>query len=363
VEGGSLVTASQSLCIRGYQNGDEEQINLLFNLVFQSDRSLEEWRWKFQENPAGGSIITVAEEAGTIYGQYASLVIPFKFQDQTVLAAQPVDNLIHPDLRGGGKLQFSLFARQHSLAQENDIAFGFGFPNKVAYAVGKRLLRYQDLERLPNLFRRLSWRHTLRRRLPRLPRWLVEAVGSLSSRLYRLSLTDREKEGIIIKEVPVFDGRVNALWEEAKKTYGVLAVRDQQHLNWRYAAKPSDRYTLLIGEKVGILAGYIVLKVKQEREGVVGLIVDLLAMEDAAVEDALIRGALRRLSRMQVDYVHCWMLREDRLYQALERCGFQDHPAFPPVPVVFQVFSGGIDEGFLKDPRHWHLTLGDCDNV
>jgi Acetyltransferase (GNAT) domain len=360
------VTASDSLCVRGYQNGDEEQINRLFNLVFQADRSLAEWRWKFQENPVGlplNMAITVAELEGKIVGQYASIMVPFKLADKVVLAAQPVDNLVHPEFRGGGRLQLQLFALQPAVAKKGGVVFGFGFPNEIAYAAGKRLLNYQDLGPLPTLFLRLSWRHSFRRRFPKLPGWLVKIVGFLSVNLYKTSLAWHGRRDLVLREVSNFDARINALWESAKDSYDILAVRDRQTLNWRYAMKPFAQYTILINERQGIVAGYIVLKVNRQEQAVVGLIVDIFSLADSMVEEALVRGALSWFSGKGTDYVLCRMLRDDRIYSTLLRCGFQEHAAFAPLPVVYHVFTEEIDERCLREACRWHLTFGDSDGV
>ncbi len=361
-----MATAVGSLRVRKYQPGDEEEINRLFNLVFQKNRSLEEWRWKFVGNPVKFPpeiAISIADLEGKVVGQYASVVVSFKVGDKVTLAAQPVDNLISPHLRGGGRIQLKLFAAQNALAQEGEVALGFGFPNEIAYSVGKRLLKYQDLCRLPILFRRLNWRNSVRRRIPRLPEWTLDLVDRISAGVYRVCLGRRTAHGVFVQEVPTFDGEIDALWESAKDGYGILAVRDAQYLRWRYLEKPFDRYTILAGKRGGTLAGYVVLKVKQEGAIAVGLIVDFFSVKDAAAEDALVRGALRWFLGKRVDYVLCWMLRENRVYRAMTRYGFCEHPAFPAVPVVYFLFFENLDEGFLKNPDNWYLTWGDSDGV
>jgi hypothetical protein len=357
------VAAIDNLLIRAYQKADEVEISRLLNLVFHEKRPLQEWQWKFQENPAGFSIITIAEWLGKIYGQYASLVIPFKFKEQSVLVGQPVDTVIHPDFRGTGRLLQRLFASASLLAQENNIAFGFGFPNEIHYPVGKRILKYQDIGPLRILFRKLNWRNAVRRRLPMLPQWILHVVGFISNAFYRVSLAAQRRHGIAVREVSTFDERINELWEKAKGSYDILAIRDQQYLNWRYLTRPSGQYRILIGERAGTIVGYLVLKLSQEGEVSLGLVVDGLSLNDAKVDDAMIRAAMGRFLVKKVDYVHCWALKEDRFFQALMRCGFREHPGMKSIPVVCFVFSGEVDETFLKDPRHWHLTIGDTDGV
>lgn len=52
--------------VREYREGDEIEINRLFNEIFGASRSLDEWRWKFRDGPANAPVIAVAESGGQI---------------------------------------------------------------------------------------------------------------------------------------------------------------------------------------------------------------------------------------------------------------------------------------------------------
>jgi hypothetical protein len=91
--------------------------------------------------------------------------------------------------------------------------------------------------------------------------------------------------------------------------------------------------------------------------------VDFLCVEDKVVERRLLRAALAWFASRAADYALCRVLRQEGIFQVLEGLGFREDPAHAPIPVVYRVFSGAIDEAYLKDPRHWHLTFGDSDGV
>lgn len=349
-----MPTAVRNPIIRTFRPGDEGEANRLFNLVFRENRPLEEWHWKFQWEP----IITVAEVDGKIVGEYPNLVTRFRYCNRVMRAAQPVDTAIQPDFRGGELLR-RMFAIQLSLAKERQIAFGFGFPNPGHHRVGKRFLKYCDLFPLPVLFRRLNYRQAVKRRIPRAPGWILALVDLLSGILARLSLGRRGSEDIAIKKVSKFDERIDALWKIASESYGILMVRDRQFLNWRYVANPSHRYTILIGEKDGAIVGYTVLTMRQDGDIRTGEIADILTIKDRVAEEAIVRGALQWFLSRKTDFVICHALREDRTSRTLGKYGFREHPAFPSLHLVYQRFSPEIDEGFLKNPRNWHLTHGD----
>lgn len=349
--------------IRKYREGDERQINDLFNLVFGESRTLKEWRNKFVENPymtaqSLSSLITVAESEGNIVGIYANLPIIFKMKNSLLRVAQPVDNMVHPRFQGSAKVIRDLFAIQYERAEEDGIYFGFGVPNERYYPIGKRFLGYKDVGMLCTLFKRLNWRLAIRGRLTSFLHFAINPVKRLSARIVRASLAfSGWEKRVRLVNVERFDERVDNLWERAKGRYGVMAVRDCRYLNWRYVEKPDDPYYYLLAEADGEVLGYIILKLKKSLESNVGFIVDMLSVEERS-DKVLIKAALRHFLNEEVDYVLCRALREGLLYKSLLNLGFIEREEFKPAPVVYKLFRE-VDEYFLKKPGNWYLTYGD----
>ena len=44
----------ENIIIRRYKEGEEKEINDLFNQIFNEKRPIEEWYWKFRDNPLSG---------------------------------------------------------------------------------------------------------------------------------------------------------------------------------------------------------------------------------------------------------------------------------------------------------------------
>ena len=72
------------ITIRPYKPGDEHAILATFNLVFREvcgadyvDRTLEQWRWAYRDNPMGHRISLAFTEDGTVASQYAGM--PFLY--------------------------------------------------------------------------------------------------------------------------------------------------------------------------------------------------------------------------------------------------------------------------------------------
>ena len=153
-----------SFTIRVYKEGDDKPANDLFNLVFNQKRPIEIWNWKFRDNPAfSEKMIILAEKNCKIMGIYPSVTSRFKFGNQIIIAIQIVDNCVHPSSRGGARIQIAMKRKIVERSKTLGVVFGFGFPNDIAYKIGKRLLRYEDLCSLPILFKRLNFRLAFRR--------------------------------------------------------------------------------------------------------------------------------------------------------------------------------------------------------
>jgi len=164
----------ENLMIEAYKEGDETELNNLFNNVFKINRSLKEWEWKFLECPIiSRPFIILAKEGGKIVGGYSCIACYCKYMGNIIKMVQPVDTMIDKEYRGLTKrVLVQLFSKLEEALRTNGIDLGFGFPNRGSYYVGKRFLKYMDLIKIESLFKRLSWRLALKRRV-NLPFWLM----------------------------------------------------------------------------------------------------------------------------------------------------------------------------------------------
>lgn len=352
--------------IRKYKDGDEKEINDLFNEIFHETRSLKEWSWKFQNGPLGHvNISFVAESKGKIVGQYANLPLRFKYKEKILRVAFPVDNFVRPEFRGGMKgILKEMFEYQNQFAPENKIVSGFGFPNKEAYIIGKRILKYRDVGKIQVLFRRCNWFLAVKNKFPWFPPPILKLIQSFSSMGFKLLIWMKDREnlkGIEIRAIDSFDERFDLFWDKAKEQYGIIGVRDQRYLNWRYN-RPGSKYQIYIAETENEVVGYIVTGVKRNGGMTIGYIIDLLVMNTSGVIATLIREALYGLISQKVDFVLCWVLPNTEAYGTLRKFEFIEREDFPSVNIVYYIFnSEEIDEAFLKEVKNWYLTMGDSD--
>lgn len=350
--------------IRRYKDGDEVKINNLFNEIFETNRSMDEWFWKFSQNPLRDiNLIVVAEYQGDIIGQYPLLPLLFKYDHKVVKCTTAVDNFVHPLFRGGMKgVQKMMYKYHEEICRKEGMSFGFGFPNREHYIFGKRVLKYKDLGQIRVLFKRLNWNLTVKKRFPWIPNSLLKVIQFISGLGFKLLIHSKghnDPKGIRIYEIDSFNERFDLFWKKVKEKHNIIGVRKQKYLNWRYK-KPGADYEVIIAEKGKELNGYIVIEVRRESGEVKGHIVDLLAIDEAYF--VLIKESLLRFISKKVDFVLCWMLPHTAAYASLLEFGFIEKSDFPPLNIVYTIYDNEvIDDAFLKDQKNWYLTMADSD--
>ncbi len=347
-----------NITIRPYRPGDEKVINDLFNRIFKKSRTLDEWKWKFIDNPSSKDPalwVTVAENNGKIVGHYASIPIEMKIKDKVALAGQPVDLMIDPSFRSGARIFWEL-NKENKKNNKGISAFAFGFPNENSYEVGKRFLGYKDLCEMVQLFKRLSYRNAIKRRVKLLPCWILNLIDKLSRLFYRLTFAVKNlNERASVRNVDYFDERIDGLWEKAKDRYAIMTIRNLSYLRWRYK---NENYTKIIAERGNELLGYSVIKIEEFKDARVGYLLDILYKDNIK---PILSGTLKHLLWMNVDYVLCVIIQGDPMEKYFEQFGFRKHKGFKRFPIVCNPLSPDLDNGFLKKPQNWHLTYGDID--
>lgn len=356
----------EDIIVRNYRDGDEAEIGRLFNEIFGTSRPIEEWDWKFRDNPADLKMIAVAEAAGAIVGQYANLVCRFRYQDRVVTVAMPVDNFIVPAYRGGMKgVQKRMFDFQDEFWDR--LWFGFGFPNKAHYAVGKRVLHYKDVGKIQVLFKRLDPRLLVRDRYPWMPPFLLKFTRSLYDVWLRASSRNPGAEtaaGVRTRIAERFDERVDALWDRVKDRHKVICVRDRRYLDWRFR-KPGADYRIILAEKGGELAGYAVTLARRGKDAMEGYLVDVLTDGTPGAASVLVRRSILELLSQKADFALCWRVSDTEVSRALAEAGFVEREDyFPRVNHVFYIRDPErADEAILKEQSNWYVTMADSDTI
>lgn len=216
-----------------------------------------------------------------------------------------------------------------------------------------RRLGVVPLHRLLRMVRPLRISHRL---AGRRGAWLGSRLGRvLDVGLGWAARSGRSDCGITVEpHTGCCGAEVSALTQLAAAAYGVCVERSEQYVNWRYLDNPIQRHEILTARIGTVLAGWAAVTC----DGKNATLVDLFAIPDQRVLDALLRGSIARLwaqgaarVSFEITESHPWVSR-------LGRFGFRprDHSAV----AVFAPPGSDLGSDILRDTA-WFLTHGDRD--
>jgi len=353
--------------IRAFKEGDEEGILRLFKDVFGKDRTIEEWQWRFENNPAGKSIIYVAVEDEKVIGHYAVSPAVFYIHGKEHVGMQEVDLMVSPEYTKGLK-KAGVFLRLgkslYKAVTENGIKFTFGFPNQNSSPVGSKMLGWQAVAEIP-LYSLYLRANIINEKLKGNP--LKKTIAVFLFRIYffccKLIRILILKKCTAIERVDKFDERADTLWEDSKPHYEILTARTKEYLNWRYFSLPSKEYMVFGLHSHDTLAGYIVLKIIRAERGMYkeGLIIDIFTeWDNADVAKLLLVKAIEYFERKKCDVVRVWMMLDFFYSNVLHQLGFKR--ASSKITLFINTMGEDPINEKLKTSK-WFLQMADSDGV
>lgn len=331
------------VAIRWYRPGDEHAILQTFNLVFRDvcgpgylDRTLEQWRWAFLQNPAGHRISLAVAADGTVASQYAGMPMFCDTPWGERRFVHCVDSMTHPAYRSGLKTK-SLFVETcmpfWAHCREIGDALFYGFPVDAAFRIGQRYLKYVMMTVIDYLIR-------------------PAAAGALPM-----------PSGLEVQAVAAVPPDIGGLYELVRADKRCLVRRDYRYLLWRYLQNPARAdYELWTVRRSGRLAGLMVCKPGGGLVPDAATIVDWLVPEhDAAAAEALLAAAVRRQQEAGKQRLMTVLPPWSHESRALQQRGFVWTPSANWLQrrLVHNICIPQVTPEFLAE--HWWYTLGDTD--
>lgn len=333
------------LTIRPYQPGDEERILETFNLVFREvcgpayqDRSLEQWRWQYLQNPWGHRMSLAVAPDGTIVSQYAGVPVLADTPHGPQTFVHCVDSMTHPAWRAGLKRPgifvitgwpFSAHSRRIG------DAVLYGFPVDAAFRIGSRYLEYHFLRVIDFQIRAV-------------------ATGVIDP-----------PAGIQLERVHTIPPDIGSLYDTVRGEKRLLLRRDYRYLDWRYVQNPARAdYELWTARQAGNgrLRGLLVLKPGGGLAPDAATIADWLASEhDPAAVQALLAVATRRAHEEKKIRLMAVCPEWSAEWRAFERAGFVKTPSANWLErrLVYLLTGSPLTEPVLQ--ADWWYMLGDSD--
>lgn len=350
---------------RRYAPGDEYRLYELFDFVWgqrqilpRKDYWVRGWRWMFINNPAGGSIIWLAEHNCKLIGEYPLIMINMKVGEKLIKAGQIADTMTDPHFRRRG-IAFLLGKESLKEMKGRNALIAFGFPTKEAYPLHMKS-GWLDVCDIKIMVKPINFKNLLEEYFK--DSYHLKNIFSIIMKLLLKSKFITRKppliDGLTIEEVYRFDSRVNDLWEWISKDYNIIVARDETYLNWRYIDSPNANYRVCIAEKHKKIHGYIVLDYTRYNGLLVGRILDIVApLDQQDIVQCLISNAEKYFEKNGVDAILSSIVC-NRYYNIFLRNGFIPYLKSKNRFIAYNA-SSDISDGYLMNPKNWFIQLGD----
>lgn len=340
-----MVQLVDALQIRPYRKGDEEEILRCFNETFARldpefvPRTLEDWRWEFERNPAGQRIFLALDSEGHVVAQYAATPERVWLEGREVTFSQIVDSMSHPDYRRALMGEKSLFVR---VAEPFFEAFGgserdvvmYGYPIPAAWRIGRKYLNYE----------------------------MVRETNILYRRLERSGPDPSMPPGYEVTLESSVDAWADPLWNAMRDGFKCCGFRDARTLKWRYLDKPRVRYEIAVVRRTGETTprGFLVYRYGNFLKPDTAILCDwFVPVSDLQAGQALLAWYDARARSDGAAYQLGVLPGSNAWFAILQDYGFHVGPT--QYFMVSRHFVKRYDPLWLRS--NWYYTLGDTDLV
>jgi hypothetical protein len=319
-----------ALSVREVRESDEPALASALEERCRGRRTVAEWRWYAQRNPAGRRAF-VALDGGRIVGHYAVVPRRVWVAGREAVFGEVVDAFA--PRAGAGLAREPLYVRlARALAEQHASPGG----DLVYYAqtTGEEL-------RVANAL--------LDQEIVRDQMLLVRPVTAGATAPAEVARLER------------FDHQARWLWDRCCGRFGAGAVREESTLNWRLLERPDARCEILcVRDAGGILRGFAALRATELAGRDAAWIVDWLVPPEEPEVGALLLEAAGAWAARERKSELCTALPEwSPWFETLQRAGFLVVPS--GVSLSARCFARKFDEVWLRE--NWWITLADVLSV
>lgn len=317
-------------CVRMSRPDDAQQMNSLFNEVFNKKRTLEEFHWKLTRSPfEGGMPMGIVAATGLrIIGMACFMPRPLSYRGKNVDAVQVVDMCISPEWQKQGVLR-----AMHNLYLEtaaDSVDFAFAFPGRFVAEMGLQSLGY----------------HTL---------------SSFHAYTSKLNSELTVPSNVVIDVCATIPDSWDAFLSRFQGDSDVILHRTTSYLKWRYSESPNRRFVFFVATIGGTLEG---LTVVMRKAGHNVRADDVCFYEFLATSPEVVSAMIDSVQRYYGEHAKngvYWCSDAAPWQSQFVACGFR-RVKRQPSQVFGRCFRNGLGPKHdSQTVRSWHFALGDSD--
>lgn len=266
--------ANPSFFLRPKTPADAPALNDLYERLTGKARTLDAWRWQWQEGPGGPapSHVLVDEATQRVIGHQGVIPVGLQVDGEHVRAARTENTMLDPDYRK--QLYWPGYEKQLLAEFERDYDVLFTCAGKGAPAAVRRRMGYKPVASWETLELASTPAHWATRKLG--------SVGRTAQVLGGLSLK-RPPAGWELEQTTDL-ARIETLWRESAAAYPLAAARDAGTLDWRFLRHPFHTYTLFLVRRAGLDEGFVATWVEQRAGGALRVWIEDVFVRDNAEE-------------------------------------------------------------------------------
>jgi hypothetical protein len=324
------------IIIRPYEHWDEQEINRSFNQIFNQNRSMEEWRWKFGPGGDASCIMIGIDSNGEVISQWAEVLVPMRIDGRNIKAAQAVDGfcLDRPEFERRPTFIKTVhkFYEKYGEASKQ-IPFFYGTAGPRLFTVGKQAVGLKGFVSID-----YYCKETIRFIRP-----LSMVMGNYVW-------------NAMIPETKVSLQDIDSLWESSKGRYGVTLQKNGAYFQRRYITHPLIKYMIIPSYKDNKLAGLAVLSYGARVVKLRDLLWDGRAGETVS---SLLEKAWNVTRKTGAVKLEMWLNNDDGLVELLNSHGMVKEQNPYTLKLISCSFDDCLDPGDIAG--RFCLTMGDTD--
>jgi len=329
--------------IRGYRLGDEYPVLEMFNEVFNQNREISHWHWKYRDHPWGSHYVSLAlTPEGLPVAHYGGYPVRMTMNSprnpsREFLTFQLGDKMTRAEFRNVGLRTKSLLARVFFHFRDlygQNTPFGYGFGAHHSLRLGILLFKYMNVEKIP--YRRIE---------------LSQLKHSWRSKFFR------SFSGVSVEEVFDVDVTWTELFNRVAPHYSCLTTRSSEYLRWRYLKRPDKKYLLLALRQKSRLAGWSVFS---RNGGMIEWVDGLFDPMYGHFTGQMLDYLKNHLIAAEARYIHCWFPTRPNWWDSiLKDLGFVSLQEPNDIHLTGPIFTEPGSEMFLRE--NFYYTMGDSD--
>lgn len=309
----------------------------LYKIVFPNLITTNLINWKNKKNPFGNadSFTFLMVNNSEIIAQYATIPKEFYIKGKKFDCIQSVGTMTHPDYRGLGIITY-LAKIAYEYAKSKGYKFVYGFPNQVIYKLRETKLN-----------------------------WTILGEVELFQKRIENTQSHNKTFNLSIKEVGIFEERINRLWENSKNLYNVTIKKDKNYLNWRYIKHPFIKYKnfLVLDESEEVIAFFILKRYTTSNGSNYGHIVDFSVGNYNNISEIntfeLIENFSLNYFKEDCSKISFWLPSNILKNFAIKNLGY--NLVKMNTYFGYRIFSEFQRLSLLNNYENWNITMGDSD--